>query len=161
AMPPLCTICHRGPGWGAAETAPADASSATIVNPPRHVLIATRPTVEIIPTAARAESRGDRDVPGLAGHPVEPFPDGRISAEVESALYGHVGVGVEGDVGDGVALVDQEAPRCQVGLHRIERPVAACLPLQQLIGEAVGVARVGEPEAGDGDVRLVAVLLEE
>ncbi len=44
---------------------------------------------------------------GLGGDAVEPSADGGVGGEVEAALAGDVGVGVERDVGDGRALADE------------------------------------------------------
>ena len=43
----------------------------------------------------------------MRAHAFEPGADGRIAPEVEAALVRDVGVGVEGDVGDGAALGDE------------------------------------------------------
>ena len=58
-------------------------------------------------------------------------------------------------------LADQEGARAQLVLHRVERRIAALHPGREPLLEALGRARVGDPEARDGDVRLMAVLLEE
>ena len=67
-----------------------------------------------------------------------------------------VRVGVQRDVRDRVPLADEEPPAREVPLHDVERLIAA-LDLLRIDGFAEEV----RPEAGDGDVRLVAVLLEE
>src|SRR5690242_15980978 len=46
----------------------------------------------------------DRDVTGLLGDACKPAVDVRIAGEIESALECDVRVGVEGDVGEAVAL---------------------------------------------------------
>src|SRR5206468_12611886 len=64
-------------------------------------------------------------VPRLARHAREPGADVPVAAEVEVALVGGVGVGVERDVGDRVTLRDAEAPVGEVALHPVARPAAA------------------------------------
>ena len=59
---------------------------------------------------------GHTHVPGLGRHPLQPRAYRRVGLEVEAALGRDVGVGVEGDVGDGVALADEE--RAAVGRWR-------------------------------------------
>ena len=49
--------------------------------------------------------------------------------------------------------------RC--ALHRVERAIAGRRPLLEPVGERLRPPRVREPEADDGDRRLVVVLLEE
>ena len=83
-----------------------------------------------------------------------------VGREVELPLVRDVRVRVERDVGDRVALADEEAPAREVRLHHAERRVAA----RDLVGELRAVL-LDEAEVVPGahhrDVRLVAVLLEE
>ena len=44
----------------------------------------------------------------LGGHPIDPRAHRRVGRERYAALLGDVGVGVERDVGDAVALADEE-----------------------------------------------------
>jgi len=72
-----------------------------------------------------------------------------------------MGVGIERDVGDRVAIGDEEGPLREVALHHSECGLA---PLA-LLGEPLAVPgrqlRVPEPEARGRHAGLVAVLLEE
>jgi len=65
----------------------------------------------------------DRDVPRLGRDPREPGADRGIPREIETALAGDVGVGVQRDVCDRVALPDEKAPLLEVPLHRVEGSV--------------------------------------
>src|SRR5205809_1292125 len=103
----------------------------------------------------------DRHMSRLARDAREPGADVRVAPEVEVALVGNVRVGVERDVGDRVALRDEEAPLGEVPLHHVERPVAALHLLPQPVGLDLPAREHLEPRARYGDVRLVAVLLEE
>ena len=59
---------------------------------------------------------------------LHPGADGWGAAEVEAPFVGDVGVGVEGDVDDGVAIRDEEVVSPQVSFHHPEGSVAQ-LPL--------------------------------
>ncbi len=50
---------------------------------------------------------GDGNVAGLGRDPRQPGANGGVGFEVVAALIGHVGLGVERDVGDGVALAHE------------------------------------------------------
>ena len=72
-----------------------------------------------------------------------------------------MGVGVERNVGDRAARDDEIVARAQMSFHDAERGVArGPLVLER---RALGVVEfeVLQPETRGGDVRLVAVLLEE
>ena len=90
----------------------------------------------------------------------QPGDDRGEALEVESGLVRDVGVRVERDVGDRVALGDQEAPALEVALERRKRRIAAAALRLELVWRGGDVPDV-EPEAKNRDVRLVAVLLEE
>ena len=75
--------------------------------------------------ARSRRSVGDRDVARLGGDALEPRADRRIGLELEPALRGDVRVGVERDVGDRVALADEELALRRDGPPSRERRVAA------------------------------------
>lgn len=52
---------------------------------------------------------------------LDPVPDSRVTGKVEAAFVGDVGVGVEGDVRDGIASTDEELVTGKVSLHHPER----------------------------------------
>ena len=52
-------------------------------------------------------------MPRLGPDPIEPGRDGGEAAEVDAALARLVGVGVKGDVGDGVRAGDEEISGAQ------------------------------------------------
>ena len=62
----------------------------------------------------RAVALGDGDMAGLAPHLVDPGAHVGESTQVEAAFFGHVGIGVERDVGDGAGAADENsfAARC-------------------------------------------------
>ena len=65
---------------------------------------------------------------GLARHASKPSTDGRVGRQVEPSLAGDVGVCVKGDVGDRVALADEELAGGELTLHPVERRVARSAP---------------------------------
>jgi hypothetical protein len=73
---------------------------------------------------------------------------------------GQVRVGVQGDVGDRVSIADEEGTHFELAFHGVKRRVASLvLGVEYILrGRCLGD---GEPEARDGDVGLVTVLLEE
>src|SRR5689334_21428042 len=73
----------------------------------------------------------DRHVTGLGRHAAEPGVDRGVAGQVEAGLGRDVRVGIQGDVGDRVALADQELAAVEVALHSVERAVAAA----DLLGE--------------------------
>src|ERR687894_1496678 len=93
---------------------------------------------------------------------LHPGADCGEAAEVETPFFGDVGVGVESHVGDRVAVRDEVVVARKVLLHHPEGGVAKLpLLLQHLFALVRHLhAEVG-PGARHGDVRLVAVLLEE
>ena len=62
----------------------------------------------------------------FGGHPLEPRRHRRVSGEVEAALPGDMGVGVEGDVGEAQPLADEIAARLEMLVHQPQRRFA-CL----------------------------------
>ena len=98
---------------------------------------------------------------GQRGDAAEPGLNRRIPAEVEPALGGDVRVAVERDVRERRAVADEEVPSTQMPLDRAQRTVPGRGALLEAIGERLRLARIGKPEADDGDRRLVVVLLEE
>src|SRR5437867_4727403 len=103
----------------------------------------------------------DGNVPGLPPDALEPALDRGKAVELEAALVRNVGVGVEGDVGDRVAVADEELPAPEVALHDAERRVAERPLLLQLSAALVVQPEMRDPETHRRDVRLVAILLEE
>ena len=102
------------------------------------------------------------DVPRLGGDPLQPGAHRQEPTEVEAALVGDVGVGVEGYVRHRVASADKEVVAREVPLHDVQRVVAE--PAFGLKGEPAFLGHLQaedvDPGAGHGDVRLVAVLLD-
>src|SRR5476649_344861 len=104
----------------------------------------------------------DGDVAGLRLHACQPGSDVRIARQVEPALVRHVRVAVEGDVGEAVAVVDEERIGREMLFHHVECGVALLhdvgqgrfLLRRELVEEVL-------PEARHGHVGFVAVLLEE
>ncbi len=74
---------------------------------------------------------------------------------------GDMGVGVEGDIGDGELFADQEWRARQLFLHDVEGLVAADLLLFELGAAGFREAEVELDEARHGHIGLMAVLLEE
>jgi hypothetical protein len=70
-----------------------------------------------------------------------------------------VGVGLEGDVGDRVAICDEEVPVLEMTIHHPESGVAQ-LGLQGEPAFPGHLYVVGDPQARRGDVGLLAVLLD-
>ena len=70
-----------------------------------------------------------RDVVRLARDALEPGAQRRKSGKIEIALVRHVGVRVERDVGDGVAVGGEEAMPREMLLHHRERLVAFFHPV--------------------------------
>src|SRR5262245_17216191 len=104
-------------------------------------------------------SSGDRDVTGLRGDSLDPRLDLRVAREVETALACDMRVGVERDVRDREAAGKEVAPVRKAALKTVEGRIAAFLLLLEGLRRRRHV--VEDPVPRDGDVRLVAVLLEE
>ena len=99
---------------------------------------------------------------GLGLDAGEPVAHRRKSREVVIALVRQVGVGVERDVGDGIAVGGEEAPRRQMLLHHPQRAVAFFHPVFQRVALQIAAALdQRQPEIGGADIGLQAVLLEE
>src|SRR4028119_1440235 len=120
------------------------------------------------PPARAARPGGAPGVAGVGGgfgrlrrDAVYPGAQGGVSGEVEAALVGDVGVGVEGDVRHRVAPPDKEVVPDEMPLRDAERIVAELALGRQgepaLLGHLDAVRR---PETRRRDVRLVAVLLD-
>ena len=74
----------------------------------------------------------DRHMPRLGRHPAEPRLHRRISRQVEAAFVGHMGIGVEGDVGDREGIGDKKCGGSQMAFHHAQRRVSPCpLPLHR------------------------------
>src|SRR5947199_1013610 len=95
-----------------------------------------RRAASVSPLPGRRLPSGDRDVSGLPRDAPEPGEDRGKAPQLEAALVSDVGVGVEGDVGDRVAVADEELPALEVALHDAERRVAEC-PLRLELGAAL------------------------
>src|ERR1700724_80042 len=96
-----------------------------------------------------------RDVARLAGHPLEPGADLRETGQVEVALMRHVRIGVERDVGDGVAVRREETMAPEVLFHDAERLVAALHPILERVPLQLPAALdSGAPEARGAQVWL-------
>ena len=108
-----------------------------------------------------ARARVDADVAGLRRDAAEPGAHARVRREVVAALVRDVRVRVQRDVGDRVALGDEEPARLQVPIHDGERGAA----LRETVGQLRAARMVGrqvlDEVARRRDIRLVAVLLEE
>src|SRR5215212_8190202 len=106
---------------------------------------------------------GYRYVSRLRRDALQPRADCREVLEIEAPLVRDVGVGVEGDVRYRVTPPDEELPALQMLLHDPERVVAELLFDLEGTLAIFGHLRVEDvkPGTGNGDVWLVAVLLEE
>ena len=85
---------------------------------------------------ANADGHGlrvDRNVPRLAGDPLDPRADLRVRLELEPALVRDVRVRVERDVRDRVPVADEELAPGEVPFHGVESGVTALHPLGQAI----------------------------
>src|SRR5215211_7314741 len=97
----------------------------------------------------------------LGPHELHPGADGWEAGEVEAPFAGDVGVGVERDVGDRVAVCDEEVVLAQVFLHHLEGCVAEPPLLLQHLRPLLGHLHAEvDPGARHGDVGFVAVLLD-
>ncbi len=100
-------------------------------------------------------------MPRLRRDAVEPCPHRRILPEVEPALLGDVCVAVQRDVGDRERVADEPLAAVEVLLERGERAVSrGPLPLE-LGCVLLALAEDRDLEAGNAEVRLDLVLLEE
>ena len=72
-------------------------------------------------------------MPRLFGDPIQPTADTGIVIQGHPGLPGHLGVGLERDIGDGIAGIDQEIRLRQPALHDIEGLVALALFFHQLV----------------------------
>src|SRR5271165_3889619 len=99
---------------------------------------------------------------GLARDPLEPCADCRIGGQVESTVRSAVCVAIECNVGDRVAVAGEPVVPCKVSLHHSECGIALCIPLRDQVPLLLQFLFrcESEPEAGDGDIRFVTVLLE-
>ena len=105
----------------------------------------------------------ERHVAGLCSDPFQPGTDAGIDGKVEAAFIGDVGVGIECDIGDRVGGAGQPVVCREPFLHDRKGPVAALVPVGDLLrcrlADAVRIDR--QPGARHRDARLVLVLLEE
>ena len=106
----------------------AVAESAAAPSRRRRIVIASRPPVH-------------PDMAGHRGDAAEPVPDARIGREVEVAVPGHVGVGIEGDVGDGIGVAGEPRGLAEPFLHHAERLVAAGVKVGEPLGAHLRPAR--------------------
>src|SRR5450755_2305720 len=111
--------------------------------------------------AAMRRSGGHAHVAGLGFDPCQPCPDRRETGEIEAAFRGDMGIAIERDVGDGIAIQDRKFSVGETVLHHPQRAISAfCLAVRQRAlrcGIRVKPAQI----ARDRDVRFVAVLLEK
>src|SRR5258708_24074978 len=100
---------------------------------------------------------------GLGANAVQPAPHRWIRDEVEAALFGDVGIGIEGDVGDRVALGRKPVRVAEMMFHDGESMLAAHLVGGYAVDEAGALAapRLVQDVAVHRDKRLIAVLLRE
>src|SRR5258708_30831879 len=75
---------------------------------------------------------------GLGANAVQPAPHRWIRDEVEAALFGDVGIGIEGDVGDRVALGRKPVRVAEMMFHDGESMLAAHLVGGYAVDEAGG-----------------------
>src|SRR5260221_12422553 len=80
---------------------------------------------------------------GLGANAVQPAPHRWIRDEVEAALFGDVGIGIEGDVGDRVALGRKPVRVAEMMFHDGESMLAAHLVGGYAVDEAGGLAVPG------------------
>jgi hypothetical protein len=103
-----------------------------------------------------------RDVAGLVGNPLEPGPDSVKSGEVEVAFIGDMGVAIERDVGDGVAVRGEKTLGREMFLYHPQGPIAILHPvLDRMDLQLPSALDEVEPEMRCADAGLQAVLLEE
>src|SRR5256884_7499271 len=102
-----------------------------------------------------------RDVVRLARDALEPGAQRRKSGKIEIALVRHVGVRIERDVGDGVAVGGEEAASREMLFHHRERLIALLHPvLERMLLHLASALYQGEPEPGLAEVGLERMLLE-
>src|SRR5436305_10581042 len=89
----------------------------------------------------------------------DPATDGRVTAEIEAAFMRDTGIGKQRDVRERNRLASDEAAGGEMGLHPIERRIAAL----DLLGIELGdiLAEIDQLEAAHCDIGLVAVLFPE
>src|SRR5215208_3275023 len=98
----------------------------------------------------------------LSRDAVEPSADGGKCCQIKVATMGKVRIGVERDVGDGVAARGKIAMSFEVVFHNLERAIAFLHPvIERVLLQFAPAFDKPEPEIGRAEVRLEAVLLEE
>src|SRR5262249_38683546 len=124
-----------------------------LAHPTRPASLRNLPRRPIPVPADMARPRGDAPEPGA-------HPPG--AGEGDAAFLGDMGIRIERDVGDGVAVGGEELVRVEVPFHDAQCLVALLHPL--LEGMHLQVASAldeRQPEMGGAQVWLQTVLLEE
>src|SRR5215469_6021532 len=106
---------------------------------------------------------GERNMPRLIAHPIDPAADCRIHREIETALRRAMRVAEEGNVGDRIARAGKPIPFAQMIFHHGQRRVSLCMPFGSEMLSLLQFLfwRVSQIEPRHRDVRFVAVLFEE
>src|SRR4029077_16082626 len=115
-----------------------------------------------------ARTRLQRELPGLRERNVtrlrrdarEPSCDRGILRKIEVALAGAMGVGVERNIGHGIATAGEPILLPEMRVHDAERGVALGMPFRDEVTLLLQFLfrPLGEPEARHRHVGLVAVL---
>ncbi|OAE13796.1 hypothetical protein AZH11_04480 [Pseudomonas simiae] len=98
---------------------------------------------------------------GMAGHALQPRLHGRIRRQVKATLMGHMGVGIQCDIGNRILLAHQVRRGLQLTLHYLQRLVTALMRGFVLFKAILRHVQVELDKPRHGDIRFVAVLLEE
>src|SRR3989338_11006011 len=101
------------------------------------------------------------DITRMAGNPLQPSANGRIGRQIKAAFIRHMGVGVQGDIGNREILANQIRRALQLLLHHLECLVTAHMALFVLTTARFRQALIQLDKACHRDIRLVAVLLEK
>lgn len=100
-------------------------------------------------------------MPRMARNALQPLTDRWIPPQIETALFRHVGVCVERNVGNGIVITHQIRRAQQLLLHHVKGMIAV-----ELLGLVFLTPLFRHPQIDldvprHGNERLVAVLLEE
>src|SRR5262245_36981062 len=101
-------------------------------------------------------------MPWLGRDALEPVADRREGGKDVVAVVRKVRIGVERDVGDGVAIGDKIPMALEMALHHAERTIAFLHPiLERMLLQLTPAPDQHQPEIGGADIELDALLLEE
>src|ERR1700736_421465 len=98
----------------------------------------------------------------LARDALEPTADCGEKRKLKTTFGRHMGVGVKGNIGDGVALSGEEMISLEVFFHDAESLVAFLHPvLERMLLQLTSASNHGEPKPGGAEVGFETVLLEK